>query len=124
MVEYYTGIDGVSVNVESEQDLVTILDILETQVMDNLGANRCLDLIARARHEIEELTGLEPLRVMNIALINRRPTASCTPQNPCERCRRILAKEVARKLGRCPVCDTELEPDGFCLGSQCRRVRK
>ena len=60
MVEYYTAIDGVSLNVESEQDLVTILDILETQVMDNLGANRCLDLIARARHEIEELTGLEP----------------------------------------------------------------
>lgn len=41
-LEYYTGVEGVAVNIETAQDLYDALDAMHTQVMDNLGENNPL----------------------------------------------------------------------------------
>jgi len=41
-VEHYVGTEGVTVNVESADDVYETLDEMHTQVMDNLGENHPL----------------------------------------------------------------------------------
>ena len=41
-VEHYVGTEGVTVNVESADDVYEALDEMHTQVMDNLGENHPL----------------------------------------------------------------------------------
>ena len=53
MIEYYSGIDGPTIVVESEDELLEAIDLIHTQVMDNIGEDspllrvleKCMDEI-------------------------------------------------------------------------------
>lgn len=50
-LEYYVGVPGVSINVESAQDLYDALNIMHTQVMDNVGEDDSMLRILEAAME-------------------------------------------------------------------------
>ena len=56
-IEYYSGVPGVSMLVETPGDLAEALDILHTQVIDNIGEDSpLLAILERAMTEMEPLT--------------------------------------------------------------------
>lgn len=55
-LEYYVGVPGVSVEIESAQDLYSALDTMHTQVMDNLSEDDpLLRILEAAMQQIMEL---------------------------------------------------------------------
>ena len=59
-VEHYVGTEGVTVNIESADDLHEALDEMHTQVMDNLGENHPLThTLVEFMEKIEEEYELE-----------------------------------------------------------------
>ena len=58
MIEYFSGTDGVTFDVESPVELYQAIDILHTQTMDNMpesNQNELLPILEKAMREIEAL---------------------------------------------------------------------
>jgi hypothetical protein len=56
MIEYYT--DAPTINVENKDELFEAIDILHTQVMDNIGEESpLLRVLEKCMHEISESEG-------------------------------------------------------------------
>lgn len=54
-LEYYVGVPGVSVNVETAQDLYDALNTMHTQVMENIGEDDpMLRILERAMEQVME----------------------------------------------------------------------
>lgn len=52
-VEYY-GDDGPCVNIQSKEDLFKALDIMHTQIIDNIGEESpLLDILEQAMHRLD-----------------------------------------------------------------------
>lgn len=55
-LEYYVGTEGVTVNVETPQDLYDALNTIHTQVMDNLDENDpLLRILETAMEQVMDL---------------------------------------------------------------------
>ncbi len=55
MIEYYFGINGPTIVVESRDDLLEAIDTLHTQVMDNIGEDSpLLGILEKCMDEIRE----------------------------------------------------------------------
>lgn len=61
-VEYYVGIDAPAIWVESGEDLREALDVLQTQVMDNIGDESPMVMILQdAMSRIEDECNVGPV---------------------------------------------------------------
>jgi len=55
-IEYYVGVDDPCVNAKSKKDLYEIIDLLHTQVMDNMGGDdECLDILSDTMRQLDPL---------------------------------------------------------------------
>lgn len=56
MIETYVGVPGVAINVESGEELLKVVDLLHTQVMDNIGEDSpLLRVLEKCMDEIREI---------------------------------------------------------------------
>jgi hypothetical protein len=56
MIESYAGVPGVAVNVETEEELLEAVDLLHTQVMDNISEDSpLLKVLEKCMDEIREI---------------------------------------------------------------------
>lgn len=56
MIETYAGVPGVAVNVETKEELLEAVDLLHTQVMDNIGVDsQLLRVLEKCMDEIREI---------------------------------------------------------------------
>lgn len=55
-IDTYVGVPGVAINVESIEELYDALDILHTQIMDNLKSDlRLIKILEQAMNQVEAL---------------------------------------------------------------------
>lgn len=56
MIETYVGVPGVAINVESGEELLEVVDLLHTQVMDNISEDSpLLRVLEKCMNEIREI---------------------------------------------------------------------
>ena len=56
MIEYYAGTDGPTIVIENGDELITAIDILHTQTMDNVKDNdKPLKVLETAMRQLEAL---------------------------------------------------------------------
>jgi hypothetical protein len=56
VIETYVGVPGVTINVESGEELLEVVDLLHTQVMDNIGEDSpLLRVLEKCMNEIREI---------------------------------------------------------------------
>jgi len=56
VIETYVGVPGVAINVESGEELLEVVDLLHTQVMDNISEDSpLLRVLKKCMNEIREI---------------------------------------------------------------------
>lgn len=69
-IDTYVGVPGVAINVESIEELYDALDILHTQIMDNLKSDlRLIKILDQAMNQVEALFDAPP----NLPSLPTRP---------------------------------------------------